>query len=178
MGRGLSPEGRRLLREAITRNKIPLLSSNNIEDAIAKRSAYYDEKVRGRRYKAFVNVGGGVATLGSSLNKRFLPEGVFRELGLQNFPRKGNLILMLEHGVPVIHLLNMQELADKVGLPAAPDYLPEPGEGPVFVKNSYRLPLAIAFFMLYCAACAMILAPEMRRGIFDRWSGKMDGDSV
>lgn len=178
MGQGLSPDGRRLIRDAIARNGIPLLSSENIEDAITKRMALFEQASRGRPYSAYINVGGGVASLGSSYNKPLLHEGLDFELGFQNYTRKGCMVLMNEKGVPVIHLLAMQNLARAVGLPVAPDYLAAPGEGLIFVRESYRLALAIPFLVLYCATLVWILAPEVRRGLFDRWSGKVDGDTV
>jgi poly-gamma-glutamate system protein len=178
MGRGLSPEGRTLIEAAIERNGVTLLQSENIEDAITKRMGFYEEQVRGRRYKAYINVGGGVASLGSSQNKLLLEQGIFTDIGVKNYPRKGTMILMVEKGIPGIHLLNMQDLAREVGLPVAPDYLPEPGEGEIFIRESYRLWLAALFLLLYSGACVLILAPEIRRGLFDRWSGKVDGDTV
>ncbi len=119
-----------------------------------------------------------MASLGASQNKILLPQGLILDVGIKNYPRKGTMILMSEKGVPCIQLLNMQDLATQVGLPVAPDYLPSPGEGEIFIKPTYRLPLAIAFLVLYCLSCVLILAPELRRGLFDRWSGKVDGDSV
>ena len=178
MGQGLSPEGRDLIGAAIERNGVRELSSANIEDAIVQRMAFYEEAGRGRRYKAYINVGGGVASLGSSRNRILLEEGLSRDLGFRNFPRKGVMVLMSEKGVPVIHLLGMQGLARDVGLPVAPDFLPEPGEGLPYVRQSYRLELAIPFLVLYCATLVLVLAPEVRRGLFDRWSGKVNGDSV
>lgn len=178
MGQGLSPEGRESLRAAIERNGVPLLASANIEEAITRRMTFYVEALRGRRAKAFINVGGGVASLGTSRNKVLLPEGLSFDLGEHNYPRKGTMVLMAERGIPVIHLLNMEDLAREVGLPVSPDYHPQPGEGEIFVRESYRLALAAPLLVLYCAICVLVLAPELRRGLFDRWSGRMDGDSV
>jgi len=178
MGQGLSPEGRARLREAILRNEVELLESDSIEAAITKRMTFYVEALRGRRAKAFINVGGGVASLGTSRNKVLLPEGLSFDLAEHNYPRKGVMVLMAERGIPVIHMLNMQKLAREVGLPVAPDYRPQPGEGEIFVRESYRLTLAAPLLVLYCAICVLVLAPELRRGLFDRWSGRMDGDSV
>ncbi len=163
MGRGLSPEGRRLLEAAVERNDVPLLASEHIEDAIVKRMALFEERLRGRPCRGYVNVGGGVASLGSSQNKVLIPPGLSMTLRAVNWPRKGNLVLMAERGVPVVHLLEVVDLAREFGLPVTPDYLPAPGEGDIFVRDSYRLPLAAVFFVVYAGLCAMVLAPEVRR---------------
>ncbi len=173
MGRGLSPRGRRLLEEAAERNGIPMLRSDNIEQAISQRMSFYQEKLPGHGYRLFVNIGGGVASLGSSLNKPLLSNGLLTELPGHNWPRKGCLILMAEKGVPIVHLLGITELARRHGLPVAPDWRPEPGEGEIFVKTTYRLPLAAGILVLYCGICVLILAPELHRGLFDRWNRRM-----
>jgi len=167
MGRGLSPAGRQLIRDAAARNGLAMLHADNIEDAIAKRMAFYEEAGRSRSYALYVNVGGGVASLGSSHNRLLLPHGLSFDISPHNYPRKGNLIRFAEKGVPVVHILNIVDLARKNGLPVSPDLLPLPGEGQIFVREMYRLPLAIAILLVYCLACVMILAPELRRGLFD-----------
>ena len=168
MGRGLSPEGRRVLQAAIDRNDVPLLDSDNIEEAITRRMAFYSEAARGRPYALYVNIGGGVASIGSSHSRLMIPPGLSFDLGAHNWPRKGTLVLFAEKGTPVLHLLGIAELARDHGLPVAPDYLPVPGEGPIFVRPMYRLPVAAAVLLGYCLACVLILAPEIRRGLFDR----------
>jgi len=168
MGRGMSPAGRRLLRQSIERNEITFLGSDNIEDAIDKRMALYQDLSQGRAYRLFVNVGGGVASVGNRHNKTLLPEGLSFNLKAHNWPRKGTMILFADKGVPVVHLLRIINLARTHGLPLAPDYQPQPGQGEIFVREMYRWPLAAAFLVVYCLACILILAPEIRRGLFDR----------
>jgi len=168
MGRGLSPAGRQKVRDSIERNNVRFLASENIEDAIAGRMTFYEESSRGRPYSMFVNVGGGVASVGNRHNKTLLPAGLSFELKAHNWPRKGTLILFADKGVPVVHLLRIIALAQRHGLPVAPDFLPQPGEGEIFVREMYRWPLAAAFLVVYCLACVLILAPEVRRGLFDR----------
>ncbi len=168
MGRGLSPEGRRLIEAAAERNGVPMLASANIEDAIARRMAFYDEAAGGRAYKLFVNVGGGVASIGSSHNRLLLPAGLSFDLGEHNWARKGSLVLFAERGVPVIHLLNLTGLAREHAMPVAPDYQPLPGEGEIFEREMYSLPLAAVSLVLYCLVCLLVLAPEVRSGLFDR----------
>ncbi len=168
MGRGLSPTGRRLIREAIERNGIPLLASENIEDAITRRMAFYEERARGRPYRCYVNVGGGVASLGSGQNRILIPRGLSLSLPPRNWPRKGTLVLMAERGVPVIHVLEIAALAREFGLPVAPDYLPRPGEGEIFVRNSYRLGLTAALVVVYVVVSLLVLVPGFRRRVARR----------
>jgi len=178
MGRGLSPAGRQKIVEAMLRNEIPQLVSKNLEDAITQRMALFEKMSRGRLYRAFVNVGGGLASIGSSQNRSLIPPGLSFDLGPKNWPRKGCLILMSEKGIPVVQLLSMAEIAKMAGLPYSPESLPAPGEGEVFVKNSYRLSLAFLFFLAYSGLCVFVLAPEIRQGVFDRVRGKVDGDAI
>ncbi len=168
MGRGLSPAGRQLLQDSIDRNGVFLLASENIQDAVDKRQEFFVEQAAGLPYRAYVNVGGGVASIGSSHNRLLLPGGLSFQLGAHNWPRKGNLILFAEMGVPTIHLLGIADLARQYGLPVSPDYLPTPGEGEIFVRTMYRLPLAVGMLVFYCALCVLVLAPEIRQGLFDR----------
>ena len=163
MGRGLSPDGRQLLFDAIERSEVPLLDSENIEQAITARMSLYEERLRGRPCRCYVNVGGGVASLGSSQNRILIPRGLSMTLAAENWPRKGSMVLMADKGVPVIHLLEIAELAREYGLPVAPDYLAGPGEGDIFVRDSYRLPLVAVFFVIYAGLCAVVLAPDVRR---------------
>ncbi len=161
-GRGLSPEGRRLVAAAAARNGVPMFATSTLDDAITQRMIFYEEAVRGRPYRLYVNVGGGLASLGDDLNKFLVPRGLFFDVGVKNFPRKGAMILMAERGVPVVHLLNVTELARDHGLPVSPDYLPAPGAGDIFIKESYRLLPAIVILVLYCLACLAALAPGVR----------------
>ena len=172
MGRGLSPSGRDLLQAAIDRNGIPLLPSDNIQDAITKRQDFFLAQAQGKSFSAYVNVGGGVASIGSSHNKLLLPAGLSYSLDAHNWPRKGNLIQFADMGVPIIHVLGIADLARNHGLPISPDYQPQPGEGEIFVRTMYRFPLAAAILAVYCLLCMLVLAPEIRHGLFDRLGRK------
>ena len=149
LGNGLSPRGRRLIREAVARNGQRLIEGSSLEDNIVQRMAIYDSLRADRRMIVFINVGGGLASLGSSQNARLIPPGLTKRLGMRSFPQKGVTILMAERGVPIIHLLEIDRLADRFDLPVEPIPLPEIGEGKIFSESVYSIPLAISFFILY-----------------------------
>ncbi|MHB8836269.1 MAG: poly-gamma-glutamate system protein [Candidatus Methylomirabilia bacterium] len=157
VGRGLSPEGRRLVGEAIARNKVRPLSEPLLEENIRRRIALYEQAARGKRIGAYINVGGGVASLGSTINGDLFPPGLTVDYRYRNFPVKGVMILMAERNIPVIHLLNIQEIAGRYQLPVAPEPLPEIGEGPLYFKPRYdRLRLVLITLALIAATGAMI----------------------
>jgi poly-gamma-glutamate system protein len=154
-GRGLSPRGRDLLLEAIKRNNITLIFSGNLENKleasgslrenIEKRMEIYSAHTRGQRYAAYINIGGGLASLGSSQNGRLIPSGVNFDLSERNFPARGVINMMAEQKMPVIHILRLREIAQGYDLPQ--DIVPAPvvGEANVFFREQYSISSTIIF---------------------------------
>jgi poly-gamma-glutamate system protein len=139
LGRGLSPEGRDLIERAIERNKIKYINEKHLEKNIAKRLEVYEEYCEGNPIKAYINVGGGIASLGNTANGKIIPSGLTEHLPMGNFPVHGVMIQMAKKGIPIIHLLNINQLLAEYNLPASPDPLPEPGEGGIFIQKKYNL---------------------------------------
>lgn len=139
LGRGLSPEGRGLIVEAIERNDIPLIREKHVETSIEKRMEIYHSHTHGKPIKAFINVGGGIASLGNSINGKIIPSGLSPFLPKSNFPVRGAMIQMGQSNIPIIHLLNINSLLKKFGMPVNPVPLPDPGEGEIFVHKKYNV---------------------------------------
>ena len=150
VGRGLSPEGRELILKAIKRNNIQLVNEKNLEQSISKRMEIYEKMTHGKPIKAFINVGGGIASLGNSVNGKLIPSGLTEYLPAGNFPVRGVIIQMGQKGIPVIHLLNVEQLLAKFGLPESPVPSPEPGDGGIFVQRKYdvRITAVAALFLI------------------------------
>jgi poly-gamma-glutamate system protein len=150
-GRGLSPEGRNLIISAIERNGVEFINEKHLENSIAKRMEIYEKAGQGKPIKAFINVGGGIASLGNTVNGEMIQSGLTERLPLSNFPLHGVIIQMGRKGIPIIHLLNINQLMTKYGLPYNPVPLPEPGEGGIFVQEKYNLvvtSIATAFLVV------------------------------
>ncbi len=149
IGRGLSPKGRELILQAISRNNIPLIKEDHLEESIAKRMDVYENASKGKGIKAYVNVGGGIASLGNTINGKIIPPGLTELLPLNNFPVHGVIIQMGQKKIPIIHLLNIGQLSAKYGLPNNPVPLPEPGDGEIFIQKKYSIIItAIATFVM------------------------------
>lgn len=157
IGRGLSPAGRTAIEAAITRNGVTPIRQKTIEDSITARMAIYERHAKGRRIKAFVNIGGGMASIGHPVTGNLIPTGLSKRLVMNNVPLKGVLIRMAERDVPVIHLLDVPRLAKQHGLPIDPIPLPELGHGSVYFGERYdRLKLTLIFSALLAIIVAIV----------------------
>lgn len=149
LGRGLSPEGRELIINAIERNHVELIHEKHLEGSIARRMELYERHSEGKPIKAYINVGGGIASLGNTINGKLIPTGLTQYFPAGNFPIEGVIIQMGKKGIPVIHLLNIDQLITKYGLEASPVPLPDPGDGGIFIQKKYNITVAsIATFIL------------------------------
>jgi poly-gamma-glutamate system protein len=162
-GRGLSPDGRRLIRNAIERNKVEFINEKHLENSIVERMKIYNMKSKGDPFKAFINVGGGIASLGSTENIQFISSGLSTSLAMKNFPRRGVLILMAEQNIPIIHMLNITQLARKYGLPVSPMPLPLPGEGEIFIQRQYSVTLTVITTIFLMIAIALVFIMDKKR---------------
>lgn len=162
-GRGLSPEGRDLIYTAITRNNIFFINEEYLDRSIEKRMDIYKEHSDNKPIKAFINVGGGIASLGSVENSQFIPSGLIESLPMKNYPSAGVLIKMADKKIPVIHLLNVTQLAEKYGLPVSPKPTPQPGSGDVFVKKQYNVLLTIIVTSILILLIITVFISEQKR---------------
>lgn len=149
IGRGLSPEGRSLIEQAIDRNGVEFIYERHLENSIARRMEIYKEHANNKPIKAYINVGGGIASLGNTINGKLIASGLTEYLPMKNFPVRGVIIQMGQNGIPIIHMLNLEQLLTQFNLPVSPVPLPEPGDGGIFVEKKYNITLtAIATFIL------------------------------
>jgi poly-gamma-glutamate system protein len=151
IGRGLSTEGVDMIKDAVKRNNTELIYCDTIPDDITQRMKIYSSYAKGNPLKAYINVGGGVASLGSKRNGRKIPSGLNKSISMEVFKdKKGVVYEMAKQEIPVIHLLDISMLAKTYGLPMKPIPLPEPGTGKLFEDKKYDLTLVapITFFLL------------------------------
>lgn len=162
LGIGLSDSGIQYLRDAMTRNNVPLLSGNGLDDNIDLRMKAYQEMLpEGKRYKLFVNIGGALANVGSNVNARLIPEGINRKLAEKDFEQQGTMMLFAKKNVPVLHTLRILRMAKEFDLPIAPDNMPKPGEGKIFSSRIHNIWVSSICLLLLLAAIIAVI-------IFDR----------
>lgn len=136
-GRNLK-EGREVARQACERNQVLLIEKPTVEESIDQRMAIYQIQAGSAPIRAFVNVGGGVANVGKTTNKRLIPAGLTRHLSLSSrFTGAAVVARMARRDLPIINLLDVDELARRYDLPVDPGRLPKPGATGFFQRSQY-----------------------------------------
>lgn len=169
LGKTLSAEGRNLAVAAIDRNNLELISERSLSQSIKRKLALFEkqESTALGRIAVFVNIGGGIASLGSARNSGILASGLMHEIKLRQFPDKqGVMFAMAAQGTRIINLLNVKVLFDRYNLPEDPVPLPRPGTGELFYKLKYDyLYVMVALLTLVSALIAVILFDKKQNAI-------------
>ena len=147
IGADMDPSGRELLERKIRDSGRPFLHESGLADNVRARIAALDRSAGGNTIKAFVNVGGSWADMGTDgevlkLRPGFNPAS---DVFVPAVERRGLIQEMARRGIPVIHLLYVKGLCDRYGLPWDPVPLPEPSrDSDQSFGESSRLPNLIA----------------------------------
>ncbi len=158
-GRDMSREGRELLVRAAGETGLPFLSEPDLMKNVEERLQLYRMAAGRAEIRAFINVGGGYASMGTDSEILKVTPGL---ANFSHFPpreRRGMIFEMAARRVPVIHLLYIKGLCDRYGLPWDPAPLPEPGEGGFYGQKEVNprafLVLAGAYFLLIAIVLAI-----------------------
>lgn len=135
---GLSKQGKQMLDDAIDRAGLIAIKEASYAESLERRMQIYEEYAAGAPIKAYVNVGGGAISVGTAAGKRMFKPGLNRTAP-SGAPLVDSVIGRFAlRGVPVIHLVNIDQIADRYGLPKQPTTTPAIGEGKIYYKLVYH----------------------------------------
>lgn len=138
--RGMSEESKNLLQDAIARNDVPLLEIASLQDSIDQRMRLYTELANSKPIAAYINVGGGAASIHGSKGREAFGAGLSEDFAGDTPEVDCVASRFANNGVPVIHVGNALRLAAHYGLPIAPQETPQLGVGTVYANaGSTRL---------------------------------------
>ena len=155
MGRLLSPAGREIIISNIENYNIPLIRKNRLAENIDERMKLFESFNKITNYSAMINVGGGVASLGTSFNSKLLPAGIINRSDVVNISIRdggieGVLAKFAKKNVPVLHVLNIKSLTEQLGMPFAPIPIPEVGSGVLYAEEKYNILIATVCLFIVC----------------------------
>lgn len=177
-GRGLSPEGRDLIKSAIDRNHVRFLNEANLQASIDARMKIYKDSSEGKPIACYINVGGGSASIGGTANSKLIPPGLTQHLAVKNFPTRGVINLMAEQGLPVINMLEVEKIAMKYGFPVEiGDQPPQLGEGALYFKDRYSIVSTLVLTVLLAVVVFVVIRIDVKHYLIKRTSRHAEGIS-
>ena len=156
-GRGLFPEGIELAREAIRRNKLVELQPNSVNDAIDQRLTIY-RSASGTLPSALVNVGGNHVIFGEKGHALPLRQGLTFGYHPELSGGQGLSLPFFTANRPVIHIINIRELAAEYGISANTPI----GTSRVLLKPYLTLPLRIGVWLWIIASICILYLGNRR----------------
>ena len=148
------------------------MDATNLADGIDRRMELFDARAGTKPIKAYLNVGGGTASVGTHIGKKQFKPGLNLEL-----PRGADLadsvmLRFAQRGVPVVHLTSLEALAKQHGFPVEPRGMPRVGEGKVFVREEYNRWIAagglLAVFGAMLAFIRLDVGARILQGVWRR----------
>ena len=101
-----------MLRQSAEDAGVELLVADSLEEMIALKSALLE----GIQPRVFVSIGGSQANLGTSEDILKLQTG-FVPANEASMAGNGVIGFAMQEGIPVIHMLNIKSISDRVGIP-------------------------------------------------------------
>jgi poly-gamma-glutamate system protein len=147
MGRLLSPAGRDIIINNISKHKLPLIKNSKLAENIDERMKLFSSHSNPKDFSAMINIGGGVASLGTSFNSKLLNAGIVKrsdviDISLREGGIEGVLSKFAKNNVPILHVLNIKSLTEQLNMPFAPIPVPEIGEGGLYAEKKYNIFIA------------------------------------
>lgn len=140
---------------------VPMIYETSMAESIQKRLQIFQAEAGEQPIRCFVNIGGASTNFGNTSASLGFPNGlVLYPPRAPKSPERGLLFEYAVQGIPVIHLLNVNDLAIKSGIPVDPVPLPPVGVSGVYFETTYRKEVIVG--ALFLITLTLIL-PVLRR---------------
>ncbi|MCP1726858.1 poly-gamma-glutamate system protein [Natronospira proteinivora] len=174
-GVDLSDQGINIIRRSIQRAGIPFLEPGSYQEAVADRIALFREHSGGEPIKAFVNVGGGATIVGPPGIDSQFSSGLSRSAPPRAFAVETVMGYFLREGVPAIHFIGINNMAERHGLPIASEEPVPVGSGGIYSASTYRRGMA-AVLGLFLIGLTWLMVHSA--GITALWSRSGEGQGT
>lgn len=155
-GEDMSSEGRLFLQEEIKKSGFPFIDNSDLRENVKTRMRLYEKNAGANKIKAFINIGGSWANMGTDAEVLELKPGLVRIRQLPPLEKRGVIFEMASRKIPVIHLLFVRGLVERYGLSWDPVPLPRPGKERLFQRAREKQPLFLWLSVIYLALVVSI----------------------
>ncbi len=154
-------EGEQLLRAALARNQLDVIEEANLAASIEARMRHYDAAAPGGQYAAYINVGGGAASVGRAEGKDRYQPGLNLTAPPTAMDIDSVMTRFMRRGVPVVHLVEIKQIAAAYGLPIAPRQRVEIGTSEIYVTQKPKPILALAVLLAVILTLRLVIFTDL-----------------
>lgn len=173
-GKSLTAAGVHAIRHAIQKYHLELINTSLVSDSIDRRLQLFSEAAGENEIKAYINIGGGVASIGKHYAKPNLSKeqkerimasqlktGINIELPVSLANTNSVAIRYLKLGVPVINIKNVGKIASDYNLKPWRNSM-SIGIGPLFFHEKYNIWYALISLFIILGACYSEMRAQLR----------------
>ncbi|WP_069470770.1 poly-gamma-glutamate system protein [Candidatus Marithrix sp. Canyon 246] len=166
IGRGIKNNGIEILKNIISRNKLDFIDTITEPDNLNKRMEIYYKYARNNDIKAYVNVGGGIMSVGGYRSKKVFKPGLNNIMSERPIRFDSVMVRFAKQSVPVIQIRHIRELCKTSNMPCELNEIPSPGEGVIFGSYEYNQFLVILVLIIICGLLLVLVKTEYAKIIF------------
>jgi poly-gamma-glutamate system protein len=155
-GEDMNPLGRSFLLEEMNKSGFPIIDDSDLRENVEYRMQLYEKSAGTNKIKAFINIGGSWANMGTDAEVLKLEPGLVKIRQLPPLGSRGVIFEMASRNIPVIHLLFVRGLVERYGLSWDPIPLPRPGKERLFQHVREQQPLFLILSVIYLSLVVFI----------------------
>jgi poly-gamma-glutamate system protein len=160
---GMTEDTQQLLFDAIKRNQARLLRCETLEDSIDQRMEAFFRSAENEPIAAYINVGGGAASVGGTEGNDVWGSGLITPDVLKSKTEQPDCVAtrFLQNGVPLINMIHSVSMARRYKLVIAGVTAPVIGESAVYQSASYRRWLALLGIVMVLGTTWLAVKPPV-----------------
>ena len=168
IGTQMQKAGTKVCESSIYSNAIELLNIIDHNKNVKHRMQFYDNKFHPDDIKLFINVGGGVYSIGDSITRKEIPAGIIYPGDINSTMYATVLGKFLNQDVPIININHIYELTDWYNLPYPPYDNYKYGTGNLFYSKKQYNPKVILFAFFIVLGSVVTIGIISHREIKER----------
>ena len=118
----------------------------------------YEQASEGKDIQVFVNIGGGIANIGTDPEILNLRPGIVIPAHIPPPEKRGVLFEMAGRGIKIIHLLYIKGLSSRYGIAWNPEIIPRPGESEIYKLAGERNWIFVVVVIFYLAVVFALMS--------------------
>nr|VFJ73100.1 MAG: poly-gamma-glutamate system protein [Candidatus Kentron sp. FM]VFJ73846.1 MAG: poly-gamma-glutamate system protein [Candidatus Kentron sp. FM] len=166
VGRNIEKDGIQIIKDIIGRNHLEFIYEVDSQRNIERRMGIYEKYAGDNDIEAYVNVGGGIISVGGLRNSRKIFKPGLNVLAKPDVDFDSIMVRFAERAVPVIHIRHIRELCKSANMPCELHEIPPPGEGIIFGAHEYNYVLTVAVLIGICLLLLVLIKTEYANIIF------------